>query len=1228
MTTYQGNHIRRRAAVLAAALLLLLPLAARGGDDPGVRERAVPTEAALWAAAGQAFAGGVDKSAAMQQYRLFVQEYGGSERAAEAQYMVGECYFAAGDYDGALREYDKVDGRKGRTDYLQASVLLRQGECYYNTGRADEAVARYNRLIDKYDDTFLLAEGLYEIGLTYIVEGNWLKLRSAYRELLEQRPGYGEMPQVKFALGLFSYQEKDYDQAIAYFSEVPSDRGLYYLGRCLEDTGQYILAIQRYRQVLRKYPDSPLADDVAFSVAEAFYRSGQNAVAVQSYREFIDQYPDSRFVANARYKMACVTYNEKHYDESVRQLEEIVRLFPDEMIAGYAQYLIGDCYAALDRRAEAIFAWTDAVRRFEGSRVASAAMHKIIFTYTAERNYGQAIVLADEFLRQYPGDSLAPRVRVLQGFSHFQLEEYREAIMCFQNVVDKNVNTDVAERALFLSTLAYFRIEQLDRVITNYNYIASRLLPTPSHWRARTYYYLGEAYFAQGLYRQAEGMYRLVLTGYPRSNVAAASLQGLVASLSRSGDYELALQEQEKFLLALANADSDKGTNSLAVGSIYFNQHKYEDALRQFGDFLAKHPDDPAAAAALANQGDCYYRLQYYDQAIESWRSLLTRFPAAPEAEESIYRIADTQFGLGRYADAAATYSQLQERFPAGARAADAAFGVANCAYNQGQDDRAIESFGAFLAAYPDDPRVEDAELGVQSCYYRSGRDMEQYLATNPESPLAADIFWNKGQDAFAAGDFTTAAKAFERVTLDYPESESGPGALFYLAESYYRNGGAGSGPGRLPQLHDHPSGSRTGRAGLPAHRHGAVQAGAVRQGGHGLRDPGRPLPRRRVRAAGGLQRRRLLPGDGGLARRHRRLRPLHRGLPDPRERPRPLAAGGGPVPGRTGRLPAGGRGLRARPRGRRRPRSPRSASARASAWRRTAASTRRWPRTPRRPTPGPPATPSAWRPWPAWRRSPRTAATGPPPSGAGSASSTGAASPSGRRWRPTASRPSGPPASPAADPPATRCSTTAGDARGAPAVAFPAVTGRFRTCLFIRRRARRWHIDCGIRPQARRVAAKRRNGAGVARDRSQNARPARTQRAIGTAVFAAAREGSEHVRRYVHHRRLHGVPDHDHPGAVLHPDRGVHRREGAVLPDHPPGHPAVHGRGRHPGQGRRRARRPGVLPAEPQPRGPRHGPGPDPPEPLARRAGPAPGHGHRPGNGRDGARTSACSAP
>ncbi|MFH1843471.1 MAG: tetratricopeptide repeat protein, partial [bacterium] len=776
------------ALLISTVFLTTVPAAIPEAiPEAAASEATVPAEDALWAAAGEAFSHGIDKSAAMQQYRLFVQTYDDSPRAARAQFMLGECYFAVADHEGALREYDLVEKFKGRDDYLRASVLLRQGECFYNLGHFDDAIACYTRLIDKYDDTFLLAEALYEVGLTYIVQSNWLKLRSAYRELLESRPGYRELPQVKFALGLFAYQEERYEEAVEYFAQVPSDRGLYYLGRCLEDTGQYILAIQRYKQMLRQYPESSLGDDAAFSIAEAFYRSGQNSVAVRSYESFIESYPDSPFVPNGRYKIACVTYREGRYDESIRQLTTICDQFGGELVGAYAQYLIGDGYLQLGRTAEAIFAYTEVVRSHAESPVASAALHKVVYGYAAENNHGQAILLADEFGKRYPGDPLSPRVQVLAGFSHLELEQYDDAIQIFQNVLDKHVNSEVAERALFLSTLAYTEQGELDRLITNYKYLASKLLPTPSDWRARTYYYLGEAYYHLGLHREAGGMYRLVLTGYPRSNVAAASLQGLVASLSQMGQYELALQEQETYLLTLANADSDEGTNSLAVGSIYFNQHEYDEALRQFSSYLAKHPDAPEAAVALANQADCYYRLQYYEQALESWGVLLSRFPDSGSAPTALYRMADTQFGLGQFAAARQSYRRLLSTYPDENRAADAAYGLASCAYNLGEFEAAIAAFDFFIASYPEDERVADASTGIQSCYYRGGKDMHEYLAQNPDSPLTADIYWNQGQEAFNAGDFTAAARHFEKVTLDYPGSESGPGALFYLAESYYR---------------------------------------------------------------------------------------------------------------------------------------------------------------------------------------------------------------------------------------------------------------------------------------------------------------------------------------------------------------------------------------------------------------------------------------------------------
>lgn len=764
-----------------ATLLFVAPVLAAEG------EQMVMSEEALWSAAGETYVGDEDKTAALQQYQHFLNRYEKSRRAARAQFMIAECYFVNGDYETALQEFSQVEKRKGRNDYIRASAMLRMGECQYNLDRLPEAMQTFTLVAEKYGHTFLEGEALFALGQVQAALQSWRGLSKTYQRLLEDRPGYRGLPRVKFALGLYAYVEGDYETAAEHFAEVKSDLGLYYLGRCLESSGQYILAVQRYRQCLRLYPDSHLSDDVAFSIGEAFYNSDQNRVALRSYKDFLEQYPDSRFTSIARYKEACVLFRMEEHTDCIRKLEDLCDELAGEPICAPSHYLIGTAYMQMGRTSHAIFAFTEVVRGYDDSELASAAMHKIVYAYAHEKNYPQAILMAREFLDLFPGDDLVARVQVLKGWAHMELQEFDLAVREFQNVLDRHVNTEVGERALFLSTSVYTELEQFDRLITNYHFIANRLLPTPSVWRARTYYHLGEAYYNQQLYREAGGMYRLVLTGYPRSDVAAASLQGLVASYSQVGEYELALEEQEKFLLELANADSEEGGNSLALGSLYFNQHNYEEALEAFTTYIQRNPDSPSTATALLNQGDCFYRLQYYENAVDVWNELVTRFPRAPEVEEAMYKLADTRFGLGRFEEARASYASLQQRAPDGDYAADAAFGLANCYYNQQLDDQAIEYFQMFVQKFPDDPRTEDAELGIQSAYYRSGKDMEEYLGTRPDSPLAADYYWTKGQNAFAEEKYEAAARYFEQVTLDYADSESAPGALFYLAESYYR---------------------------------------------------------------------------------------------------------------------------------------------------------------------------------------------------------------------------------------------------------------------------------------------------------------------------------------------------------------------------------------------------------------------------------------------------------
>ena len=74
-------------------IFLLICLSVAGVYAGDNSSQQVISESHLWNAAGDAFVRDADKSAAMQQYQLFLSHYKKSDKAAQAQFMLAECYF-------------------------------------------------------------------------------------------------------------------------------------------------------------------------------------------------------------------------------------------------------------------------------------------------------------------------------------------------------------------------------------------------------------------------------------------------------------------------------------------------------------------------------------------------------------------------------------------------------------------------------------------------------------------------------------------------------------------------------------------------------------------------------------------------------------------------------------------------------------------------------------------------------------------------------------------------------------------------------------------------------------------------------------------------------------------------------------------------------------------------------------------------------------------------------
>jgi len=174
-----------RGARWGALLVAMVCIPAIAGAK---EELQVPSESALWEAAGRSFAKGEDKSAAMQQYRLYVNTYDDTDRAAKAQFMLAECYFAMEDYQQAIQEYRRVDDHKGRDDYLEASVLLRIGECHFNLSDYREAIREFTAVRQRYPASEKVPSALLRAGLARLRPNPITEAREVFRSVMSDYP--------------------------------------------------------------------------------------------------------------------------------------------------------------------------------------------------------------------------------------------------------------------------------------------------------------------------------------------------------------------------------------------------------------------------------------------------------------------------------------------------------------------------------------------------------------------------------------------------------------------------------------------------------------------------------------------------------------------------------------------------------------------------------------------------------------------------------------------------------------------------------------------------------------------------------------------------------------------------------------------------------------------------------------------------------------------------------
>ncbi|NOX70704.1 MAG: tol-pal system protein YbgF [Gammaproteobacteria bacterium] len=116
-----------------------------------------------------------------------------------------------------------------------------------------------------------------------------------------------------------------------------TDRDNYQAAFELLKEQRYEPAAMAFRQFLVTYPDSQLADNAQYWLAESYYVTDQFNDALEQFSIVINKYPRSRKVPDALLKMGYCSYELEHWEDAREALSRVQSEYPDTTAARLAE---------------------------------------------------------------------------------------------------------------------------------------------------------------------------------------------------------------------------------------------------------------------------------------------------------------------------------------------------------------------------------------------------------------------------------------------------------------------------------------------------------------------------------------------------------------------------------------------------------------------------------------------------------------------------------------------------------------------------------------------------------------------------------------------------------------------------------------------------------------------------------------------------------------------------
>ena len=613
------------------------------------------------------------------------------------------------------------------------------------------------------------------------------------------------------------------------------------------DHASFNNAVALYQQLLEAYPDYRRNDTVIYQLARAYEIGGRTDDALDVLNELVGRYPDTPLIDEVQFRRGEMLFLRKNYNEAELAYQDVVaygdasRFYEQSLYKlGWSQFKLAwhedsldPFFELLDRKIGGIELAEGENRLEQLSRANQELVEDTFRVLSISFSYMEGPESIDDYLERRGHPQFSYVIYMNLGDLYLEKERYVDAAEAYEAFVDQDpfhpksplLQVEVIEaykRGGFPSLV----LEGKKGFVERYGMDGGFWTRNPraenasveAHLKdnltdlAKYYHAEAQKEGKRADYQEAARYYRKYLAYFPGEPDTANTNFLLAEILFESEQFEEATREYER--TAYAYPDHARSAEAGYAAILAYREHeqslsgaaradwhqRYLDSGLKFADTYPEHPESGAVLTTVAE--DLFAQSQF-DLAIAVGQAVVAKQPPVepPLARTAWTVIAHSQFDLENFAMAEDAYYQLRSFTPVDDTMATQEIKdrIASSIYKQGEQARdagdletAVTHFRRLGQVVPDSDIRVTAEYDAAAAlinlaaWDRAAGVLEAFRRDYPDSEFASDVTQKLAVSYLNSGRGVEAAQEFERIAAaDTSSEEVRREALWKAADLY-----------------------------------------------------------------------------------------------------------------------------------------------------------------------------------------------------------------------------------------------------------------------------------------------------------------------------------------------------------------------------------------------------------------------------------------------------------